>query len=226
MGYGAVVATVVDHPDAKWSTRDLLALELLQPLLCDRVWPMTSWSLAPAAIIDVANDILVHHRRLVLELGTGFSTLMLAGVVAQARHDVRLVAIEHDEMYADDLRHELRQRGIEARADVVTAKLTPKGRARQWYSRRSVRSALAGARPDVLIIDGPPGSSARGARHPALELLPVLDPRATVLVDDVNRPEERADLDEWAAALPSHRFAIVDESYAIGRPHDMWNTAV
>jgi predicted O-methyltransferase YrrM len=65
------------------------------------------------------------------------------------------------------------------------------------------------AKIDLLVIDGPPSSTNPDARYPALEhLVPLLSPRATVILDDVDREEERKLADAIARALPNHKMTI------------------
>ncbi len=72
------------------------------------------------------------------------------------------------------------------------------------------RSTFKGlAKIDLLVIDGPPSSTNPDARFPALEhLVPLLSPKATVILDDVYRDEERKLADAIAKALPNHVLTI------------------
>ena len=218
-------STVSAASPAKWTARDQFALQLLAPLFAGgRLWPVTAWSLRPAAILDVANDLVVHDRRLVLELGAGLSTLLFARVLADHGDRGRLIAVESDGGYAAAVNRELGVRGLETRARVVSAPLGADG---DWYERAAVLEALGDERPDVLVVDGPPGDGGPDARRPALEVLGArLDSRATILLDDTQRPAEAGQLLEWAAAFPGHRFKVVDGTYAVGRPDGMWHTTV
>ena len=56
---------------------DLLAMQHLNPLLQGYV-PWTSSAMRPAAFVNIINDITVNDRRVVLELGGGVSTLLIA----------------------------------------------------------------------------------------------------------------------------------------------------
>ena len=72
---------------------------------------------------------------------------------------------------------------------------------------------------DLLIVDGPPGSTGTRARFPAYPLLSErLAPSALILVDDLQRSDERAVVDAWlemggVSELPTYgrdkRFCIV-----------------
>jgi predicted O-methyltransferase YrrM len=161
----------------------------------------------------------------VLELGAGFSSLVLARVLLQADDGGQLVAIESDGEFAEMMSDELAASGLAGVATVVTAPMRRDHTGVRWYEREVVTLALDDRRPDVLMIDGPPGPSSADARRPALiELASRVESHATILIDDVDRPDERSQLDEWAAALPQHSFHVVDGHYAVGRPSGMWST--
>jgi hypothetical protein len=63
---------------------------------------------------------------------------------------------------------------------------------------------------ELLVIDGPPSSTNPDARYPALaHLIPLLSPKATIVLDDVFRDEERKLADDILAALPGHTMRIL-----------------
>jgi predicted O-methyltransferase YrrM len=77
----------------------------------------------------------------------------------------------------------------------------------KWYAKATFKGLL---KIDLLVIDGPPSSTNPDARFPALEnLVPLLSPKATVILDDVYRDEERKLADAIAKALPNHVLTIL-----------------
>jgi hypothetical protein len=66
------------------------------------------------------------------------------------------------------------------------------------------------AKIDLLVIDGPPSSTNPDARYPALtHLIPLLSPKATVVLDDADRDEEKKLAEAIAAALPGHSLTFI-----------------
>ena len=64
-----------------------------------------------------------------------------------------------------------------------------------WYSTSSLEDVKD---IDVLLVDGPPGSTGAMARFPAYPLLrEKLASSALILVDDVHRDDERSAVDMW-----------------------------
>jgi hypothetical protein len=106
-------------PDEKWSLSDLVALSALQSLPSGYV-PWTAWSMRPAAVASVVNELLRGRRRTVVELGSGASTIFLGHTLADLGG--RLVSVEHDAGYAGHVRRLLEREGL---ADVVALEVVP-----------------------------------------------------------------------------------------------------
>ena len=77
----------------------------------------------------------------------------------------------------------------------------------KWYAKSTYKGL---SKIDLLVIDGPPSSTNPDARYPAFEhLISLLSPKATVVLDDVYRDEERKLADAITQALPNHVLAIL-----------------
>jgi hypothetical protein len=96
-----------------------------------------------------------------------------------------------------------RVRGVEIRIN----ELETYSNGYKWYAKSSLKGL---AKIDLLVIDGPPSSTNPDARYPALEhLVGLLSPRATVVLDDVDRAEERKLADAISRVLPNHVLTIL-----------------
>ena len=150
--------------------------------------------------------------RLVLELGSGTSTVWLGYALEQVGG--RLVSLDHDPRFAEKTRAALAALGLDAVAEVRDAPLRPvvlDDRSFSWYDP----DALADLREvDLLLIDGPPERTGRDARYPAL---PVLKDRladtATIVFDDAHRHDEQVALRRWVETIEG----LTDEGEAPGR---------
>jgi predicted O-methyltransferase YrrM len=174
--------------------------------------PYLPWShgaMRPAGLVTVCNDIVLHGRRRVVELGSGVSTVLLARLLTQ-RHptsEFRLVTVEHDENWAEWVSGQLDREGLGGSVTVVHAPLRSHPLAepgRFWYDRGALTygldATLRGEPIDLLIVDGPPAYQAGNelARYPALPALrDRLAPGATVVLDDIERPGEQEVLSRW-----------------------------
>lgn len=166
--------------------------------------PMDAAAIAPDLALLLATQILERRPGLILELGSGVSTLV-AGYMVQRNNHGRVVSIEHDAHYLNLARTSVRQHGLTDCVEVIHAPLTSyieDGRPRLWYSKSFVRN-IANHSVDLLFIDGPPAVVENLARLPALPtLIDTLSEDAVILVDDANRAGEREILRQWLLAFP------------------------
>lgn len=184
-------------------------LAQIQPLIAlDRMLPtrrplpmMREYAIAPDCAVLIAQLVADERPELVLETGSGVSTLVIAYALQKLGRG-RVVALEHDPAYARRTRTLIAQHGLSAYASVVDAPLEPvmvAGRPYHWYSTR----ALAGlGRIDLVVDDGPPRLAGTMLRYASLPLLaPRLTARSTFLLDVVAQ-EEREILARWSEELP------------------------
>jgi len=179
------------------------ALEQLLPLLklTSPLPPSRGWAASPDFLLSLYEISKRTRPRLVVELGSGVSTLVLAKSGAK-----KIISFDHSLEYGESTRAMLKNHkvsGVEIRID----ELQNYEAGYSWYSRASLKAI---SRIDLLVIDGPPSSTNADARYPALEfLLPLLSPKATVILDDANRADERKLADGFLAGLPDHRLRFL-----------------
>lgn len=183
--------------------QQLEALEQLLPLL-KLTAPLPSsrgWAASPDFLLTLFEISKNRKPQLVVELGSGVSTLVLAKSGAK-----KIISLDHSLEYGSQTQAMLAHhkfRGVEIR--IGDLEIYQGGHS--WYSRASLKSI---SKIDLLVIDGPPSATNPDARYPALEnLLPLLSPKATIILDDANRADERKLADAFAAALPNHRLRFL-----------------
>lgn len=195
--------------------------DLIQPSL-----PLPAargWAMSPDMIRVVVRLIMQESPGLIVEAGSGLSTLCFAYAQRRSGGSGRIVSLDHDAEYGARTRALLAQHGLGDIADVRIAPLTPQpaGDATWSWYEPSAWSDLLGI--DLLIIDGPPGSGAVRARWPAVPLLGErLDPSAVVLLDDGARADETAIGAEWASIKPGwelRTLATEKGTIAVGPPN-------
>lgn len=178
------------------------ALTQIRPLLGEIPLDFTRWSADPVLVHNAVRLLVDTRPGLVFECGSGSSTVVLARCL-RALGRGRLISLEHDPLYAARSRELLQLHGVDDLATVVTAPLGRReayGRKLQWYGTEY--EALLTDPIDVLLVDGPPGTSSPRARFPAIPLLkPHLAPNCSILLDDGDRPDERAIARDWANEL-------------------------
>lgn len=167
--------------------------------------PLRGWAASPDVLLHLHTHIMSTQPRLIVELGSGASTLVVADALVQNGKG-KLVSIEHSEFYAGQTLHSLKaaqlQDCVELRVgDLETWKgvhLNPEESEKpsRWYPVRLLREL---GPVDLLWVDGPPGATCPYARYPAMPtLVERLSANSEVWMDDTIRREEKDICERWA----------------------------
>jgi len=156
-------------------------------------------------------DLVITERpSLVVECGSGASTLWLALAMRRFGVDGRIIALDHDPVFAGKTRDFLARHDVRELAEVRDAPLESfslDGESYSWYARRAWED-LTGI--DLLFVDGPPAATGHQARYPALPLLSgALSPAVTVVLDDLVVPDMQKVLQLWGDAYPDFSCEIL-----------------
>jgi Methyltransferase domain len=161
------------------------------------------WSASPDLLLAYVGDILTRKPRLVVECGSGLSTLWAALALETIGGSGRVVALEHDQSYLSATVATLAAHGVAHRAEVRHAPIEQVKVGQEqwpWYALTCVED-LNGI--DLLFVDGPIVLLGPQSRYPALPILrDRLNPGAVILLDDANRPEEQEILAHWCVDWP------------------------
>ena len=179
------------------------AVEQLLPLLklSAPLPPSRGWAASPDFLLTLAHVTKKVKPRLTVELGSGISTLVLAKSGAK-----KIITLDHSNEFGSQTREMLLSHGVRG-VDIRIHELETYPRGYKWYAKTTFKGI---AKIDLLVIDGPPSSTNPDARYPAFEhLIPLLSPKATVILDDVYRDEERKLADAIVKALPKHVLTIL-----------------
>lgn len=162
---------------------------------------VAGWAMEPTALVELVDLITRFRPELVVECGSGTSTLWIAYALRR-NGSGRVVALEHQAEYVAASNRVIAEHGLGDWAQVQHAPLAPTSTPRgemPWYTADLTDLDEI----DLLIVDGPPQATGELARYPALPVLADrLAPGAHILVDDADRPDEVAALDAWRARYP------------------------
>lgn len=158
--------------------------------------PMRNWAASPDLLLTITDLVRTHKPGLVVELGSGVSTLILAKAGAK-----KVISIDDSEEFAGKTRELLKTHGIRG-VEIRVAALQSHFSGVDWYDTSKLQDLK---KIDLLIIDGPPGSKNPAARSPAhAEFINRISPKAIIIIDDVNRDGERELAQTFAQSLPNH----------------------
>lgn len=172
-----------------------------------------SWALAGDTALVLVQEIIRLQPRIVLELGSGVSTVLAASELKRLGHG-SLVSIEHEPAWATDTRRHLAAAEASDVATVITAPLSAQqvdGRTYQWYTLPA--DLPAPGTVDLLVVDGPPQliDPTGSPRYPALPILEhLLSDRAVVFVDDAARAGEQRMVEAWLSTRPEWSKRTID----------------
>lgn len=165
--------------------------------------PTRSWAASPDLLLTLMDLVRKNRPKLIVELGSGISTLIMAKAT-QGR--TKIVSIDHSEEFAQKTREMLKEHGAK-NVEIRVAPLKKHASGSDWYDLTFLKNLK---NIDLLVIDGPPGSKNPKARQPALkEFEAKLSPKAVIVIDDVNRDGERELAEMFAKAFPKKKLEIL-----------------
>jgi len=198
--------------ELKHTFRQLEALQNLSAVLpASDVLPATrGWAASPDLLLVLVDLVTTARPSLVVECGSGASTLWLALAMRRSGIDGQIIALDHDPDFVNKTRDFLARHDVGDLAQVRDAPLESfslDGEAYSWYARQAWED-LTGI--DLLFVDGPPAATGHQARYPALPLLSgALSPGATVVLDDLVVPDMQKVMQRWLDAHPDFGSEIL-----------------
>ncbi|GAA4910131.1 O-methyltransferase [Nesterenkonia rhizosphaerae] len=184
-------------------TRQVESLMQLLPQIQPRAIlpPSGRWAMDARALLHLSDLVRNRQPKNIVELGGGTSTVWL-GYLCES-YGGKVVSIDHDEHFAEITRSSVHRHGLHSTAEVRTAPLEEiqvNKQVYRWYQTTALEDLKD---IDLLVVDGPPASSGKDARLPAVpHLISKLSPRCLIVLDDAEREDEREVLDAWAKDLP------------------------
>lgn len=167
--------------------------------------PLRNWAASPDVLLSLHTYIMETCPKVIVELGSGASTLVIADALDQNGMG-NLISIEHSDYYAKQTLAMLEDERLGNWVDLRVGELEPWGgehlnpegaeKPSRWYPG----SLFKGVKNvDLLWVDGPPGVTCLFSRYPALPaLFDKLTPNAEVWMDDTKRKDEIDICDDWA----------------------------
>lgn len=201
----------------------------------DSISGFHGWPISPDLGLFLIERIRERHYDLIIEFGSGISTILLAKVLQiQQRAAVsqppsaggelsrRICSFEHDPVYLRKTRDMLAARDLTSMVTLNHAPLLdwPDDTGRYLhYDCDATLAALAKQLADapkrvLVLVDGPPGATCANARYPAVPKIFKHFARheIDVVLDDASRPEEKAVIQLWRAFWKQRSMRVTDST--------------
>jgi predicted O-methyltransferase YrrM len=161
--------------------------------------PFGGWAITSNMALLVSDIFHQTRPELVVELGSGTSTILMGHLLRQVNTGGRLISLEHDAVWYAETLEQVHRAQLD---DVVDVRFAPLEQAEigqatyMWYSLAALEDLDA---IDVVFVDGPPAHVGPLARYPAG---PLLAPRCrrggAFIIDDIVREDERQMVNRWS----------------------------
>jgi len=162
-----------------------------------------TWAASEDLLLYLVGHVLREKPALIVDLGSGQSSVWMAAALRQSGSNGRVVAIDHDVKYAEQTRELAAAHGLSRWLDVRVAPLQEtqiEGQTYTWYDR-SLMTDLPNI--GLLSVDGPPGQGGKNARWPAFPLLQAqMATDGVVVMDDMVRNDEQVIVADWLTRFP------------------------
>jgi predicted O-methyltransferase YrrM len=162
-----------------------------------------SWKADTGLLTLVADHILAAKPKVVVEFGTGASTLIIAKALEMAGGGAFTSFEQHPE-FVQATREWLAQHDLEADLRAVQLRPSPAGWAGLWYDHGELPGSI-----DFLLIDGPPWTIHPFTRGAAATVFDRIAPGGVIMLDDAARPGERVVARRWRREWPDFEFRLV-----------------
>jgi len=144
-----------------------------------------SWALDRGALAELEWRLNELQPKVVLECGSGMSTVVLANYAVT--HNAEVIVLEHDKRFWNQTRNLLRKHGLESAVDLRLAPLTGSPPMYDTELPKGIQ---------FVLVDGPPNAlGGRSAVFPAVQSF--LKQPWEMWLDDSDRPEEQEAIQLW-----------------------------
>jgi predicted O-methyltransferase YrrM len=193
--------STIEHHQIRLDRRseDILAMAYLQPLI-NSYLPFTNSSLRPYNIACILNDIIINQRNVILEFGSGISTILIGRLIKQHELNAEITSVEHDKGWMDVIQKTIKKENLNGVIKLVYAPLRPNKQSNnEWYDEVNLKEITTKCY-DMVVIDGPPAweKYKEEARFPALPfIINHLNENSVLYLDDANREGEQKIIRQW-----------------------------
>ena len=192
-------------------------------------FPITPWTMNSIEIQHICNEILANQRKNIVEFGSGFSTICIAQLLKSYNIKANFVSIDNNSEWVSFLQKILKNQNLENYVSFVVAPIdkVPLNYSwkeqKTWFNTEILDKELKSFNHiDLVIVDGPEGSSTPFARYSAIPYLKdKLNNSFSIFLDDSKRKHESEIFEQWQKdlkcdSLDCSRYIYMYESTKFG----------
>ena len=192
-------------------------LTYLSPLINNFSYiPVTNWSADPIFISHICNDIVLNNRNSIVEFGSGISTILISRLIKINNLKINFYSVDHDQEWQNKIKIFLSNDHIDKIPQFIYSPISYASENSLfgcWYNKKFL-STLQSINFDLIIVDGPIGSTHKMVRYEALPfLLENLKKNFSIFLHDTDRTDELYILDKWSSCLDANFF--IDAKYGL-----------
>jgi hypothetical protein len=170
--------------------RELKAIQILQPYFPKGYLFESGFSLSFQTIQHIINDIIVYKPKVILEFGSGLSTIILNNFIRQNGLSVKLISIDDNLTW---------QKSLKDKCDLVDFFDFPLTQSHpfsfegkgSWYDIPD-KHILYDLEYDLVLVDAPKGSLSKLSRYGFIPFLEgKISEKGIVYIDDTHRVDEQ-----------------------------------
>jgi len=174
---------------------------------------LADWSLDSFLGRFLMQHLMEAHPKVIVELGSGSSTILIAKAMKTLGHEHEHLAIDHDKRFLNITKQLAEANHVSDGIQFFECPLAElEGSENSWY--QNVVDKIADKKIDLLIVDGPPAVTQPWARYPALpQLHEHLSPQCVVILDDAVREGERKIAKQWCELYPEFQLEFLNRAH-------------
>ncbi|MBN3518739.1 hypothetical protein JYB62_01890 [Algoriphagus lutimaris] len=170
--------------------KELKAIEVLKPYFPKEYVFETSFSLSFQTIQHIANDIVINRPKIILEIGSGLSTIILNNLISDLDYNPEFISIDQDGDWQKYLQPQCPRVKFFA-FGITSSNEFSYERKGEWFDIPNTCEVRFKSY-DLVIIDGPKGFGSKFARYGVVEFLNGRVNGSSILfLDDTDRPDEQ-----------------------------------
>tara|TARA_R110002020_G_scaffold293535_4_gene509066 strand:- start:20491 stop:21213 length:723 start_codon:yes stop_codon:yes gene_type:complete len=202
-----------DLKSVKYGQNQMWATKKLQSLFSgEHFIPQTSWSMSPQGIVHCLNIISINKPKAIIEFGSGSTTLYIAKLLQLEKHKISFFSIESDLEWKSEIERQIQFYNLKDYVTIILAPIIESPEKinyrdqKKWYDTSVIETLIKKVNHfDLIIVDGPFGSSTPFARYSAFPFLQNQTSAESIwLLDDTERDQEREIIREWQRKSGQH----------------------